>query len=53
MKEVPKIVSFWEQLREDRQREQPHVSDAQWGEIEAEAKAEEESENRAPEPVPA
>lgn len=55
MKEVPKIVSFWEQLREERKKEQPHVSDAQWKEIEAEALAEEESENGVPEgePVPA
>ena len=53
MKEVPKMVRFWEQIREERVTEQPHVSDAQWDEIEAESMAEEESENGAPQPVPA
>jgi glycosyltransferase involved in cell wall biosynthesis len=42
MKEVPKIVSFWEQLREEKKREQPCPSDEHWVEIEKEAAAEEE-----------
>ena len=53
MKEVPKMVRFWEEMREERKREQPHVSDAQWEEIEAQAMEEEASENGAPEAVPA
>jgi glycosyltransferase involved in cell wall biosynthesis len=53
MKEVPKMVRFWEQIREERKREQPHVTEQQWEEIEAEAMAEEERENGAPQPVPA
>lgn len=40
MKEVPKLVEFWEQLREERKREQPHVSESQWLEIEKEAEEE-------------
>jgi Glycosyltransferase len=51
MKEVPKLVSFWEQLREDRKKEQPHVSDEQWAEIEAEARAEEASTNGVLQPA--
>jgi glycosyltransferase involved in cell wall biosynthesis len=39
MKEVPKIVQFWEELREERKREQPHVSEDHWLEIDAEDKA--------------
>ena len=50
MKEVPKQVAFWQSLREDRKREQPHVSDSQWEKIEAEAMAE-ESGNGVPEEV--
>lgn len=45
MKEVPKLVEYWERLREERKIEQPHVSDEHWAEIEAEAQAEEESMN--------
>lgn len=41
MKRVPEIVAYWEQLREERKREQPTVSDEQWTEIEAEVAAEE------------
>lgn len=44
MREVPKIVQFWEELREERQREQPHVSDQHWAEIEAEAEREQQEE---------
>ena len=50
MKLVPEIVSFWQQLREDRKREQPHVSETEWAKIEAEAAAE-ESGNGVPEEV--
>ena len=54
MKEVPKIVASWEQLREERKREQPTVSLSQWAEIEAQAKAEQEAaEGATDEPVPA
>jgi len=41
MKRVPEIVSFWEQLREERKREQPYFADEHWAEIEKEAAAEE------------
>lgn len=34
MKEVPRIISFWEQIREERKIEQPHVTDDHWKEIE-------------------
>lgn len=44
MKEVPKQIQFWEQLREERRREQPRVSDEHWAEIEAEARKERELE---------
>lgn len=44
MKEVPKIVSFWEQLREERKREQPHVSERQWQEIELADRLEQQAE---------
>lgn len=47
MKLVPGVVQFWEEIREDRKREQPHVSDEQWLEIEAEDKAEQEAELEA------
>lgn len=46
MKEVPKMVRFWEEIRADRRMEQPHVTDEQWAEIEAEA--EEESRGLVP-----
>jgi glycosyltransferase involved in cell wall biosynthesis len=54
MKEVPKMVAYWEQLREERGREQPHVSEEHWAEIEAEVAAEEaEMAKQNGEPVPA
>ena len=55
MKKVPDVVEFWESIREDRKREQPHVSDEHWADIEAEVEKEEAeaSENGIPEPVPA
>lgn len=40
MKEVPKQVAFWEQMREERYKEQPHVTDEMWQKIEAEAEQE-------------
>lgn len=61
MKVVPSIVASWEQLREDRKTEQPHVSDAQWEEIVEEDRAQQEAASGTPaekqepvdEPVPA
>lgn len=41
MKEVPKQVAFWEELREARKTEQPRVTDEMWAKIEAEVEAEE------------
>lgn len=41
MKEVPKQVRFWEELRETRKTEQPRPSDEHWAEIEAEVEEEE------------
>lgn len=41
-KEVPKVVAFWEELREARRIEQPHVSDEHWAEIEKEAEEEDQ-----------
>ena len=54
MKIVPSIVESWERLREERKVEQPHVSEEQWSEIEADLAAQ-ESENgeKQDEPVPA
>jgi len=46
-KKVPEWVAYWRQLREDRKREQPHVSDAEWLEIEAEATREQEQQEAA------
>lgn len=53
MKRVPEMVSFWEQIRDEREREQPHVSDEHWDEIEAEAKAEQAAREAEPELAPA
>jgi glycosyltransferase involved in cell wall biosynthesis len=36
MKEVPKIIQSWEELREERKVEQPRPTDAQWARIVAE-----------------
>ena len=47
MKEVPKIVESWEQLREERKVEQPHATDAQWDEIVAQDEAEQRAELEA------
>ncbi len=54
MKVVPEIVESWERLREERKTEQPHVSDAEWAEIEEQDRKEQDAENGvADEPVPA
>lgn len=58
MKVVPQIVQSWEQLREERRREQPRPTDAQWAQIEAEDLEEQRAELAAQgvnpdEPVPA
>ena len=55
MKVVPGIVESWERLREERKREQPHTTDEQWAEIEAEDRAEQEAAmgEDSIEPVPA
>ena len=44
MKVVPSIIESWEQLREERTREQPRPSDAQWAQIEADDLAEQQAE---------
>lgn len=44
MKLTPAIVMAWEELRSDRKREQPPMSDAEWLEVEAQDKAEQEAE---------
>jgi glycosyltransferase involved in cell wall biosynthesis len=44
MKEVPKMVQWWEQLRDERRLEQPRVGDAEWAEIEAQDRAEQANE---------
>lgn len=44
MKEVPKQVRFWEQVREERKQEQPHMSEKQWQEFEAEMQSRETEE---------
>jgi glycosyltransferase involved in cell wall biosynthesis len=43
-KEVPKMVAWWERMREERPREQPHVTEEHWTEIEAQDRAEQERE---------
>jgi glycosyltransferase involved in cell wall biosynthesis len=58
MKEVPKIIQSWEEIREERRREQPRPTDAQWEQIVAEDEAEQRREAEAQgvianEPVPA
>lgn len=54
MKVVPSIVESWEQLREERKREQPHVTDAKWDEIEAQDRAEQAAAmGESDDPVPA
>jgi glycosyltransferase involved in cell wall biosynthesis len=45
MKEVPKMVQWWEELRDERRLEQPRVGDSQWDEIEAQDTAEQEGES--------
>jgi glycosyltransferase involved in cell wall biosynthesis len=44
MKEVPKMVQWWNELREERKLEQPRVGDTEWEAIEAQDKAEQEAE---------
>jgi len=44
MKLTPGIVQAWEQLREDRKVEQPPMSEAEWAEVEAQDRAEQEAE---------
>jgi len=44
MKEVPKMVQWWNELREERKLEQPRVGDAEWEAIVAQDKAEQEAE---------
>ena len=44
MKLTPGIIQSWEQIREDRKREQPPMSEAEWTEIEALDRAEQEAE---------
>jgi hypothetical protein len=43
MKEVPKMVQWWESLREERKLEQPRVGDAEWESIVEQDKAEQEA----------
>jgi glycosyltransferase involved in cell wall biosynthesis len=43
MKEVPKMVEWWNELREERKLEQPRVGDAEWEAIEAQDRAEQEA----------
>lgn len=40
MKKVPEMYAYWQQLRTERKREQPHPSEREWAEIEAQAEAE-------------
>lgn len=44
MKEVPKQIAFWEQMREERRTEQPHVTDVEWERIEKEDREQQEAE---------
>jgi glycosyltransferase involved in cell wall biosynthesis len=44
MKEVPKMVEWWQMLREERKLEQPRVGDEEWAAIEAQDRAEQEAE---------
>ena len=44
MKEVPKMVQWWNELREERKLEQPRVGDAEWEALVAQDKAEQEAE---------
>lgn len=51
-KRVPEWVAFWQYLRAEQRREQPHMPDSQWADFEArmladEAKAEEEQAGEA------
>ncbi len=41
MKRVPEIFSFWMELREEKRKEQPHVTDLEWEAIERQVEAEE------------
>jgi glycosyltransferase involved in cell wall biosynthesis len=43
MKEVPKMVEWWNELREERKLEQPRVGDAEWESIEAQDRSEQEA----------
>jgi glycosyltransferase involved in cell wall biosynthesis len=43
MKKVPEMVGYWEQLREERKREQPRVSDERWDQIQKEAEEEQKA----------
>lgn len=41
MKRVPEMVTYWEEIREARKKEQPHASDEHWEEIQKQAEEEE------------
>lgn len=47
MKRVPEIYNFWRLLRDERKFEQPHVTEEEWTEIEAQADAEYEAQQAA------
>lgn len=42
-KKVPAIIASWEEIRAERKIEQPHVSEDEWAEIEAQDRAEQEA----------
>jgi len=42
-KVVPSIIASWEKMRFERQLEQPHMSDEEWAEVEAQDRAEQEA----------
>lgn len=48
LKHVPKMVAFWESLREERKLEQPRVTDTMWEQIEKEVMEEEAKKNGEP-----
>lgn len=53
MKKVPEMVQWWEEIRAERPIEQPHVTDEEFAEIEAQELQEAQQSEADAEPVPA
>jgi hypothetical protein len=53
MKEVPRWVRIWEELREATAHDTPHMPESEWAGFMEEMEAQERAASAEPEPVPA